>query len=197
MYHADKLQAQNWVKSVFEVKCVLEGQDRSPHKTIKVLTEVFYISWLTDTHTQTDGWTDKTDRQTDTQLTTVPKDQKWAWVKMNISEKDIWAHLLINVQWLCKSITLGICLFDTIIHRLPCKRNKHLLIMLTYWDRLTPICASTLTDIGSDNGLSPGRSQAIIWTNAGIHVCLIWNLGTNFSEILSGICTLSLKKMHF
>ena len=39
---------------------------------------------------------------------------------------------------------------------------------------------SKLTMIGSDNGLSPGRRQAIIWTNAGI--LLIQNLGTNFSE---------------
>ena len=36
--------------------------------------------------------------------------------------------------------------------------------------------------IGSDNGLSPGRRQAIIWTNAGI--LLIGPLGTNFIEIL-------------
>ena len=36
--------------------------------------------------------------------------------------------------------------------------------------------------IGSDNGLSPGRRQAIIWTNVGI--LLIEPLGTNFSEIL-------------
>ena len=36
---------------------------------------------------------------------------------------------------------------------------------------------------GSDNGLSPVRHQAIIWTNAGI--LLIRNLGTNFSEILN------------
>ena len=36
--------------------------------------------------------------------------------------------------------------------------------------------------IGSDNGLSPGRRQAIIWTNAGI--LLIGPLGINFSEIL-------------
>ena len=27
---------------------------------------------------------------------------------------------------------------------------------------------SKLTIIGSDNGLSPGRRQAIIWTNGGI-----------------------------
>ena len=36
-----------------------------------------------------------------------------------------------------------------------------------------------------DNGLSPGRRQAIIWTNAGIF--LIGPLGANFSEILINI----------
>ena len=40
---------------------------------------------------------------------------------------------------------------------------------------------SKLTIIGSDNGLLPGRHQAIIWTNAGM--LLIESLGTNFSEI--------------
>ena len=40
------------------------------------------------------------------------------------------------------------------------------------------ICVGNLTIIGSDNGLSPGRRQAIIWTNAGI--LLIGPLGTNF-----------------
>ena len=30
------------------------------------------------------------------------------------------------------------------------------------------ICVSNRTIIVSDNGLSPGRRQAIIWTNAGI-----------------------------
>ena len=43
------------------------------------------------------------------------------------------------------------------------------------------MCVSKLTIIGSDNGLSPGRRQAIIWTNAGI--VLIGPLETNFSEI--------------
>ena len=52
-----------------------------------------------------------------------------------------------------------------------------------------------ITIIGSDNGLSPDRCQAIIWTYAGI--LLIWNLGTNFSEILSKIRAFSFKKMHF
>ena len=55
------------------------------------------------------------------------------------------------------------------------------------------ICVSKLTIIGSDNGLSPGRRQAIIWTNAGI--LLIGPLGTNFSEILIKIHTFSFKKM--
>ena len=40
--------------------------------------------------------------------------------------------------------------------------------VLTHWGRVTHICVSKLTIIGSDNGLSPGRRQAIIWTNAGI-----------------------------
>ena len=53
---------------------------------------------------------------------------------------------------------------------------------------------SKLTNIGSDNGLSPGRRQAIIQTNAGI--LLIEPLGTNFSEIVIEIHTISFKKMH-
>ena len=65
---------------------------------------------------------------------------------------------------------------------------------LTHWGRVTHIPFSKLTIIGSDNGLSPGRRQAIIWTNAGI--LLIRNLGTNFSKILSKIYTFSFKKIH-
>ena len=65
---------------------------------------------------------------------------------------------------------------------------------LTHWGRVTHICVSKLTTIGSDNGLSPGRRQAIIWTNAGI--LLIRTLGTNFSEILGEIHSFSFSKMH-
>ena len=67
-------------------------------------------------------------------------------------------------------------------------------VCLTHWGRVTHICVAKLTIIGSDNGLSPGRRQAIIWTNAGI--LLIRPLGTNFSEILIRIQTFSFKKMH-
>ena len=65
---------------------------------------------------------------------------------------------------------------------------------LTHWGRVTHICIRKLTIIGSDNGFSPGRRQAIIWTNAGI--LLIRTSGTNFSEILNEIHTFSFKKMH-
>ena len=40
--------------------------------------------------------------------------------------------------------------------------------LLIHWGRVTHICASELTIIGSDNGLSPGWRQAIMWTNAGM-----------------------------
>ena len=60
---------------------------------------------------------------------------------------------------------------------------------LTHWGRVTHICVGKLTIIGSDNGLSPERRQAIIWTNGGI--LLIGPLGTNFSEMLTEIHTFS------
>ena len=59
---------------------------------------------------------------------------------------------------------------------------------------MTHICVGKLTNIGSDNGLSPGRRQAFIWTNAGI--LLIGPLGTNFSEFLIIIHTFSFNKMQ-
>ena len=65
---------------------------------------------------------------------------------------------------------------------------------LTHWGRVMHICVSKLTTIGSDNGLSPGRRQAIIWTNAGI--LLIRPLGTNFNEMLIEIQTFSFMKMR-
>ena len=67
--------------------------------------------------------------------------------------------------------------------------------MFTHWGWVKHICVSNPTMIGSDNGLSPSRCQAIIGTNAGI--LLIRPLGTNFSEMLIKIHILSFKKMHF
>ena len=65
---------------------------------------------------------------------------------------------------------------------------------LTHFGWVTKICVSKLTLICSDNGLSPDRRQAIIWTNAGI--LSIGPMGTNFSEILIKVHTFSFKKIH-
>ena len=65
---------------------------------------------------------------------------------------------------------------------------------LTHRGRVTHTCVSKLTILASDNGLSPDRRQAIIWTNAGL--LLIGSLGTNLSEILIEILTFSFKKMR-
>ena len=86
--------------------------------------------------------------------------------------------LILNITGTC------ICLWSD---------SKSVLIQVNIGsgDALLPvhICVSKLTIIGSDNGLSPRRRQAIIWTNAGI--LLIGPLGTNFSEILIEIHTFS------
>ena len=50
--------------------------------------------------------------------------------------------------------------------------------MITHWDRVTHICVSQLIIIGSDNGLSPDRRQAIIW-NKWWNI-VIWTLGKKF-----------------
>ena len=77
--------------------------------------------------------------------------------------------------------------------------NKLILAMcltssqLTHWGRATHLCVGKLTIIGADNGLSPGRRQAIIWTNG---IFLIGPLRTNVSEILIEIYIFSFKKMH-
>ena len=66
---------------------------------------------------------------------------------------------------------------------------------LTHCGRVTHICVSNLTIIGSDNGLLPDRHQAIICTNDGI--VLIGPIGRNSSEILIKIYTFSFKELHF
>ena len=49
-------------------------------------------------------------------------------------------------------------------------------------------------NIGSNNGLSPGQRQVIIWTNAWI--LLIGPLGTNCNEISFEIHVFSFIEMH-
>ena len=74
------------------------------------------------------------------------------------------------------------------------KMNAVARAQLTHWGRVTHICVNKLSTIGSDNGLSPSRCQAIVWTNAGF--LSIGPLRPNFSEILFKIQQFSLTKMH-
>ena len=60
--------------------------------------------------------------------------------------------------------------------------------VITHWGWVTHICISKITIIGSDNGLSPGPRQAVIWTNT--RILLIRTLRTYFN------ITCSFKKMH-
>ena len=67
-------------------------------------------------------------------------------------------------------------------------------VFLTHWGQVTHISVSKLAIIRSNNGLLPGRSQAIIWIIAGI--LLIQILGPNLSRILSETHAFLFKKMH-
>ena len=110
-----------------------------------------------------------------------------------IATKPVDKSTLVYVMaWLCQATSITWANVDPdLCHYVSSIRD----VELTHWGRVTHICVSKLTNIGSDNGLSPGRRQTIIWTNDGI--LLIGPLGTNFSEILIGIQTISFKKMHF
>ena len=104
------------------------------------------------------------------------------WFEMPLCS--LWRHCNLNA-WL--RMTCNDC---PVIASLSCDVN----VLLTHWGRMTHICVSKQIIIGSDNGLSPGRRQTIIWTNAG--KLLFGSPGTNFSEILIEIHTLSFKKMR-
>ena len=63
---------------------------------------------------------------------------------------------------------------------------------LTHWGQVTNIWISKITIIDSDNGLSPGLRQTIIWTNAGTLLIRTSNL----SNKLQWNCAFSFKKTH-
>ena len=81
------------------------------------------------------------------------------------------------------------------------KEHRHMKVWLfliyymsIHWGQVSHICIGKLTGIGSDNDLSPGWCQAIVWTNSGI--LLIWHQGTNFNEMLIEIHKFWLKTTH-
>ena len=63
-------------------------------------------------------------------------------------------------------------------------RRSYTAHLSTHWGRVTHICVSKLTIIGSDNGLSSRRRLAIFWTsnivNWTLTIKLQWNLNRNF-----------------
>ena len=58
------------------------------------------------------------------------------------------------------------------------------------------ICVGNLTIIGSDNRLSPGWGQVIIYLNQCWNI-VNWTLRNKFNEISIGIQTFLFKKMHY
>ena len=105
---------------------------------------------------------------------------------MSITEKSFHTHSGVIVEWQKSNEFRN-------ANIIKYSWNSHQ-SSLTHWGRATHICFSKLTIIASDNSLSPGRRQAIIWNNAGI--LSIGLSGTNFSEILIEILTFSFKKMR-
>ena len=109
-----------------------------------------------------------------------------------INAKHIWCDTKIYILWHWSLVNLTNytydCFMSSPLHGLVWKG------LSTHWGRVTHICVGNLTIIGPDNGLWPGRCQAIIWTNAGMLLIGPW--GTNFSEILIGIHTFSFKKIN-
>ena len=109
--------------------------------------------------------------------------------------------MISNTKYANKTLTPSPCLYT--IYWLYFKHevifylvNSGLTIQtLTQWGRVTHICVGNHTIIGSDNGLSPSRRQAIIWINAGI--LLIGPLETNFNEILIEIHIFSFNENAF
>ena len=113
------------------------------------------------------------------------------WVKLST-----WCYDLVMVATLLEILILLYFFVAVIYHSLDLwcwtwANDIH--NSLTHWGRVTHICVSKLTIIGSDNGLASGQRQTIIWTNAGM--LLIGPLGIN-NEILIRIHTFSFKKIR-
>ena len=133
----------------------------------------------------------------------------WRWVKINITRKINVKHLLhfirnifvngmFNEECVMNLISLlarGQFHYDiSMLKSMSVGQNIPTCPLITHWGRVTYIGVSKLSILGSDNGLSPGRRQPIIWTSAGL--LLIGPLRKNFSEIVIKIHTFSFRKMH-
>ena len=117
------------------------------------------------------------------------------WINNGCVDQNIRMIAMKNLAYLMH-IRYAAATFWQIIHSQKTHHNfpENSTSDLTHWGRVTHKCLCKPTIIVSDNGLSPGRRQAIIWTSAGI--LLNGPLATNVREILIGIHTFLFKKMH-
>ena len=92
------------------------------------------------------------------------KHQSYALLPFEGIHRSAWFHSWCNAESVSTSYALstGWVLFEASWF----SSRKEWWLVLTHWGRVTHIYVSKLTIIDSDNGLSPGRRQAIIWTNA-------------------------------
>ena len=123
-------------------------------------------------------------------FTLFPKLRLYEW---NICKTNLYPKSHLKQSWLIlknQRITVNNAMKTRCLHfkRLCCcyqLQCYHIVIpgrgvnISTHRGRVTHICVVNLTIIGSVNGLSPGRRQAIIWINAGI--LYIEPLGINFN----------------
>ena len=109
-------------------------------------------------------------------------------VKHIHSRKFIWNRCRVNFNHIAQNLVLRTGIWCEWHQLTVIRKSISYCDVSTHWGRVTHICVSKLTNIGSDNVLSPGRCQAIIFTNAGI--VLIGPIRINFNEML-------IKFMHF
>ena len=116
------------------------------------------------------------------------------WVKQSECRWFDWDAIVLSSLWRhCNDQNWTTYRFRNIRTDLSTRESK-MWDHISHWGGVTHICVGKLTIIGSDNGLSLGRYQAITWTSVGI--LLNGPLGTNVSEILSGIQASLFNKMH-
>ena len=96
---------------------------------------------------------------------------------------NLWSLIIDSSQWFVAVLTSSHettgCSFADVCMRERDSGSSHFTIFKFHWGRVTHICVSKTSIIGSYNGLSPGRHEA----NAGR--LLIGSLGTNLMKFWS------------
>ena len=141
-----------------------------------------YVSFVVDTIEHNQNWNDNETILSAQESLTIP------YADVCVKIMYLWQRCISNgiprstVRWHYRSLP-----------QLP-RFGTHMCKNITQWGRVIHIWVSKLT-IGSDNGLSPVRLQAIIWNNSG--VLSIGDLRKKFNHILFEIQTFWFKKMYF